>query len=135
MHKVPILAFSFVAFGTLALSGTPATAKEVSISGTHSAGEIRDKCDAAGGVYSGPGSKGYGCANSDKGTQIRCDNKGHCVGFVPRTTSPGSGIVNIMRGGTHPVSATGGKTPTGKQPVGKGIKPIEYKQSSSHRKN
>jgi hypothetical protein len=134
MRKFPGFAFGFAIISTLVLSGTPATAKNVVIGGTHGAGEIQQKCEAAGGVFTG-GLKGggYGCGATSAGTTIICTNNGKCTGSVPAKTRPGNGIVNILRG-TPPVSAKRGST-SGNKPVGGGIKPIESKQSSSHSKH
>ena len=124
MRKVPAFAFGFVMFGALALSSTLTMAGKVSISETQTASELRSNCDAAGGIFSGSlKGGGYACANPDKGTQVRCDAKGHCVGFVPSMTKPG-GINTILHGGTPPVSAKGDSTSTSKNPVSKGLKPI-----------
>ena|SRR6266849_2040664 len=134
MRKVPAFAFGFVMFGALALSSTSTMAKDVSISGTHSIGEIQQKCDAAGGDFAG-GLKGggYGCMNGGKGTSIVCENNGKCKGSVPATTKPGS-IDNILRGGAHPVSAKGDSTSTSKNPVSKGIKPISASKQPGNEK-
>jgi hypothetical protein len=64
------------------IAGSDATARSVSISGTHSRSEIAGKCSAAGGLSSS-GPNGYGCVNVDKGTGVNCDTKGHCNGWVP----------------------------------------------------
>jgi hypothetical protein len=103
MRKVPVFRFGFVIFGAIALSSTAVTAKIITISGTHSIGEIQQKCDAAGGYFSG-GLKGggYGCS-TDK-TQIICENNGKCKGSVPSAAAPGGDIGTILRGGTHPIS-------------------------------
>jgi hypothetical protein len=134
MRKFLVFAFGFAIVSTLVLLGTPATAKNVVISGNHGIGEIQQKCDAAGGVFQG-GLKGggYGCTNFDNGVVVTCTNKGKCSGAVPRKVPPGS-IVDILRGGKHPVSATDSSL-SRKKPVGEGIKPIEHKQSSSHSKH
>jgi hypothetical protein len=114
MYKIQ-LPFGLLVFGAFALSSVPTLAKNITISGTHSIGEIQQKCDAAGGYFSG-GLKGggYGCSNTDAGTQIICENNGKCKGSVPAATAPGNDLGNILRGGTHPVSTTGGGSSGGK---------------------
>jgi hypothetical protein len=66
----------------LALAGSgllvqSALADQISISGTHSAAEIKATCDKVGGQFSDIGGGGYGC-RTDKGS-VRCSN-GSCVG-------------------------------------------------------
>jgi len=62
-----------------------ASARTITISGTHTRSEIAGKCDAVGGVKVGTGASkgGFGCENLDKGTSVNCDAKGHCTGWVP----------------------------------------------------
>ena len=112
------LALASVSF--LALSGTDAMARKVSIGGTHSPGDIKKACDSVGGVYTGADSKGnYGCTNLDKGTVVNCNSDGKCSGTVPARTVPRGSIVDKLHGG-KPVSASGGSGTTHKprQPVG-----------------
>jgi hypothetical protein len=116
MRKVPV--FPFAIFGALALLSTPMMGREVTIGGTHGAGEIQQKCEAAGGDFAG-GLKGggYGCMNGSKGTSIVCTNNGKCTGSVPAKAPGGGDIGTILRGGS-PVSATGRGTSTGNKPAG-----------------
>jgi hypothetical protein len=77
-------------FAVLAIAGTmlladSSSAATRSLSGTHTAGEIKAACDTApGGVYygPGPGGSGYGCVG-DKGS-VSCDSKGKCTGTCPK---------------------------------------------------
>ena len=67
-----------------------ASATTVSISGTHSKGEIKKACGAVGGMsIEGQGGVGYGCFNPNKNTTVACNNKGVCTGYVPHQT-PGT---------------------------------------------
>jgi hypothetical protein len=113
-----VLALASVSF--LAVSGTDALARKVSIGGTHSPGDIKKACDSAGGVYEGADNKGnYGCANLDKGTYVNCNSDGKCSGTVPSRTVPRGSIVDKLHGG-KPVTASGGSGTTHKPrpPVG-----------------
>jgi hypothetical protein len=80
-----------------------AYAKTVTLSGTHSASEIRAKCDAAGGSFTSADS-GYGCAGP--GGTVNCNTKGKCTGSCGRCgrAAPTGGIGGIVaqpgRGGT-----------------------------------
>ena len=113
-----VLALASVSF--LAVSGTDAMARKVSIGGTHSPGDIKKACDAVGGVYEGADSKGhYGCANLDKGTEVNCNSDGKCSGTVPSRTVPRGSIVDKLHGG-KPVSASGGSGTTHKPRPGVG---------------
>jgi hypothetical protein len=65
----------------MGLSSYTASARVVSISGTHSQSEIQNTCAANNGVFLPPDSKGsYGCA---KVGLVTCNRKGVCTGTVP----------------------------------------------------
>ncbi len=70
----------------LGLSGTlqPAHAGKVTLSGTHSAADIKTHCDAVGGQFT-QADAGYGCAGP--GGQVNCSNKGKCTGTCPNCGS------------------------------------------------
>ena len=87
MRRLIIFVMALATFGCLA---DRASAKNisVSISGTHSKGEIEKTCDKMGGEFYSKGS-GYGCntecntSNGEKGScGVSCD-KGNCSGSVP----------------------------------------------------
>ena len=71
-----------IAFAALALFAQDASAKKVSISGTHSFSDIYGSCSSAGGDYYQSGIS-YGCVNKKKGTRVDC-NGGKCSGTVPK---------------------------------------------------
>ena len=70
-----------IAFLSLALLAPTASAKKVSISGTHSFSDIYGSCSSAGGAYYQSGIS-YGCVNKKKGTRVDCYG-GKCTGTVP----------------------------------------------------
>jgi hypothetical protein len=82
-----MLKFAHIAIATLAIGAFAgeSLAKQIKIGGRHSRAEIAQKCDAIGGTKVGTGSKsgGYGCWNIKKDTQVECDSKGRCTGWVP----------------------------------------------------
>lgn len=81
------LLLSAIALGALGLSCNAALAKKVSISGTHSAGQISSTCakiGGAGGTFSQT-SNGYQCVNQNNGILVSCNNKGKCSGDIPRS--------------------------------------------------
>jgi hypothetical protein len=126
MRRVPIFAFGFAIISALALVGTPAAARTVTISGNHGAGEIQQKCEAAGGDFAG-GLKGggYGCMNGAKGTSIVCDNNGKCKGSVPAGQTGSGGVKGILQ----PPKTVGSEAPPGtpskgKNPVVQGTRPV-----------
>ena len=71
----------WIAFAALALFAHDASAKKVSISGTHSFSDIYGSCSSAGGDYYQRGIS-YGCVNKKKGTRVDCYG-GKCSGTVP----------------------------------------------------
>jgi hypothetical protein len=77
--------FGIVIVATAAIAyAAPASAKAVTIHGTHSKQSIAAACDKAGGInVQGQGGKGYGCVNTSKGTMVACSNNGVCTGYVP----------------------------------------------------
>jgi hypothetical protein len=75
-------AASLIAFAFLALYVQDASAKKVSISGTHSFSDIYGSCSSAGGEYYQSGIS-YGCVNKKKGTRVDCYG-GKCTGTVPK---------------------------------------------------
>lgn len=107
------LLISAIALGALGLSCNGALAKKVSISGTHSAGQIEATCGNVGGVYAQSRS-GYSCtklcgATGTSNCSVSCNNRGKCTGTVPR----GSGSPRTLAGILHPPSklkAAGGRT-------------------------
>lgn len=64
------------------------------VAGTHTRGEIAEKCAASGGTQintkPAPGNenKSYGCFNADTGAFIDCNNKGKCWTPDPARTAP-----------------------------------------------
>jgi hypothetical protein len=84
--KIATTGFAF-ALATTVLAG-PASAREVSISGTHSAAEIKATCAKVGGDYV-EGGGGYGCENPAKSTSVMCRD-GKCTGFVPDRPAGGT---------------------------------------------
>ena len=70
-----------IAFAALGLFAQDASAKKVSISGTHSFSDIYGSCSSAGGDYYQHGIS-YGCVNKKKGTRVDCYG-GKCSGTVP----------------------------------------------------
>ena len=52
----------------------------MSISGTHSYGEIKKKCPGCD-CWNNAG--GFGCENKGKGTGVYCTVKGKCTGLTP----------------------------------------------------
>lgn len=117
MRKSIVFLIPFVTGGFIS-SGASA-AKVVSISGSHSRGDIKGHCDAIGGsTIAGIGKGGYGCYNGANGNSVNCDSKGHCKGVVSRQTG-GGGVrgtlaptagANRTGGGSN---VTGGAMPTG----------------------
>jgi hypothetical protein len=98
---------------------------KVSISGTHSRGELKGKCDAVGGSCGNcGGTKGsYGCDNPNAGTSISCTSGGKCTGWVPRSVPPGRGLGGILTPPTAGVKQTsGGQAGTRKGSVPGGVK-------------
>jgi len=73
-------------FTAAALPVSPAWAKRVSISGTHTRAEFKSKCTAGMDYYSNAG--GFGCENRSKGTGVYCTVKGKCTGLVPDRRAP-----------------------------------------------
>jgi hypothetical protein len=63
----------------------PTLASARTLSGTHSSHEIKLQCDAAGGVFIGPGKSNggkYGC-DVNGGGMVYCSKKGKCEGSDP----------------------------------------------------
>jgi hypothetical protein len=96
---------------------TESAAKNVKISGLHDQAQIRQACDAVGGLYSGPSSTNngnYGCTNTNKGTQVVCDKSGHCTGSVPASSPPGKGVSGVLGGARAGGGVTASGASTGK---------------------
>jgi hypothetical protein len=75
-----------------------AQAKEVKLSGLHSAGAVRAACAGVGGT-SWSTSGRYGCINGSKGTSVTCTPGGECTGEVPGRVKPsGFGVVGVLTG-------------------------------------
>lgn len=69
----------------LGLMSGPADAAPIKISGTHSKGEIKTKCSAAGGTFREGGKNfAYMCDNTGNGGGVVwCQKNGKCVGQGP----------------------------------------------------
>jgi hypothetical protein len=81
MQRSWLLIVSVVALAFLA---DPASAGTVSISGSHSANEIRGTCDSVGGVFMEGGGK-YSCTNACGGELCTVECKsGKCTGTCPK---------------------------------------------------
>jgi hypothetical protein len=134
MRRLALIAIglSVLAFTTLGFLSNAALAAHVTISGTHSTGDIKSHCDAAGGSYYNSGGV-YGCFGP--GGDVTCSDKtkkcfgtcGNCgaarsVGGIlkPPTANPGGSKVGSTGGATTPTTpppkGTGGLTPV--QPGG-----------------
>jgi hypothetical protein len=91
-----------MAVAALALLGVVAGAtgpvqaenKVIKISGTHSRGEIMDKCKAAGGSFTDVNGGGYYC-ESPNGNGVSCSASGKCEGFVPKTAAIVAGTLSL----------------------------------------
>jgi hypothetical protein len=99
-----LLMFSMAALVGFAVCADAALAKRVTIGGTHSIGEIKAKCAAAGGEFFGSKRLGYGCNNDNRGTGVWCDAKGKCVGGVPGRQAPNGGRTGAIGGTTKTMS-------------------------------
>jgi hypothetical protein len=98
MHSLVALVailVSFVAFTN------PALARRVTIGGTHSIGELRAKCTAAGGMSFSKSDGSYSCLA--KGL-VQCNAKGKCYGEVPRRQVPNGGRTGAVGGTTKAMS-------------------------------
>jgi len=77
-----------------------ANAEKVSIRGKHTRAEIAQKCAAVGGDALGVENKSgdYACFNPNKGTNVQCNEKGKCTGYVPRAGgTPPRNIDDVLR--------------------------------------
>jgi hypothetical protein len=81
---------------------SPAQAGRVKLSGTHSASEIKSKCDASGGDYIQPDSNHYSCVGP--GGQVTCTS-GKCNGTCPSCGHSSASINRVL-------------PPRGQKPVG-----------------
>src|SRR5690348_237817 len=120
MHPVKMVAACTVLF-TLGLLMDGALAKDITLSGTHSPGEIRKTCDDNGGTYySGGGGNSYGC-QGQKGS-VSCDSNGKCTGSCAKcgTAQRGSGGV---KGILQPPKQVGNAPPPPENPP-KGKNPV-----------
>jgi hypothetical protein len=108
MRNLTIIALGVVAAGLYPNASW--ALHKVSITGTHSRGELKGKCDAVGGSCGNcGGTKGsYGCDNPNAGTSISCTSGGKCTGWVPRRVPPGRSLGGILTAPTAGVKETGG---------------------------
>jgi len=69
--------------GLLVILGmAAASAGTISLSGTHSRGEIESTCDKVGGMFIvAPKTGGYGCVKGSN--MVGCNSKGQCTGSCP----------------------------------------------------
>jgi hypothetical protein len=91
---------------------TSASARQiVTLSGTHSRGEVKKDCDASGGAYISFHDGSYSCySQSGNGNVVDCNKRGKCTGSIPRQSKPSHTIGGIL----HPpsgVKTTGGNAP------------------------
>ena len=122
-------AATLTAIVSLAISGA-SSAKNVTISGKHGAGEIASKCGAVGGNFSLYGDGSYSCVNDKKGTVVSCDAKQKCSGWVPLRGQQGG--VRAPTSGTISSGTTGGNTVKHPVHVGSGLTPIIATNGSSN---
>ena len=86
MRRLTIGSVLLSILAVMAIMATDADARRVTISGTHSRGEIKKACAAVDGICGGCNATSgkYSCDNLNKGTSVTCDPQGHCTGYVPR---------------------------------------------------
>ncbi|GAC1340911.1 MAG: hypothetical protein NVSMB26_29010 [Beijerinckiaceae bacterium] len=122
----------FISFMTACfISGGASEARVVSLSGSHSRGDIKSHCDAIGGTTtSGIGSGGYGCVNGANGNSVDCDSKGHCKGIVSRQTGGGGvrGVLAPTAGADR--TGSGGNVTRSAMPTGGARQTGGFKQQS-----
>jgi hypothetical protein len=105
MRKSVVFLIPFMTAGFISSGASAATV--VSLSGSHSRGDIKGHCDAIGGSATGGiGKGGYGCMNGANGNSVSCDSHGHCKGVVSRQT--GGGGVRGTLAPTAGANRTGG---------------------------
>jgi hypothetical protein len=83
MRKYGVLMVALVTFGFLV---SVVSAGQVSISGTHSEGEIKATCNREGGVFESSGGGAYGCAKGcgeGEVCRVECVG-GKCTGSCPK---------------------------------------------------
>jgi hypothetical protein len=127
-------------FAAAVIVPTNASARQiVTLSGTHSRGEVKNDCNASGGAYISFHDGSYSCySQSGNGNVVDCNKSGKCTGSIPRQNKPPRTIGGILQppsgvkttggnapwqgGHHHPVKISGLKSPSGAKTTGSGDK-------------
>ena len=110
---------------------SPALARNVSISGTHSAGEIKATCAREGGTYSHDVQGDYQCAKGP--VVVACTKKGKCIGYGVDRRIPAGALGGMLGPATGFSRATTGAEPTRKVRLPTLVAPIGAAASRGHR--
>jgi hypothetical protein len=151
MHKASIVTIVAPAlFAAAVMVSTGACARQiVTLSGTHSRGEVKKDCNASGGAYISFHDGSYSCySQSGNGNVVDCNKSGKCTGSIPRQNKPPRTIGGILQppsgvkttggdttwtgGHHHPVKISGFKPPSGIKTTGGSDKPVTTTHAEEH---
>jgi hypothetical protein len=137
-------------FAAAVIVPTNASARQiVTLSGTHSRGEVKKDCDASGGAYISFHDGSYSCySQSGNGNVVDCNKGGKCTGSIPRQRKPPRTIGGILQppsgvkttgrntswtgGHHHPVKVSGFQPPSNIKTMGGSDKSVTITHVEEH---